>query len=71
MQTGHVFFLKYYIAYASVLLSKFLNHPVVFLVVAVRFTTIKANKKFRQSAREFLLSQTKFRCHILADFILM
>ena len=40
MQTGLVFFLKYYIAYASVLLSKFRNHPVVFLVVAVCFTTI-------------------------------
>ena len=32
MQTGLVFFLKYYIAYASVLLSKFRNHAVVFLV---------------------------------------
>ena len=36
----NLFFLKYYIAYASVLLSKFRNHPVVFLVIAVSFTTI-------------------------------
>ena len=37
---ANLFFLKYYIAYASVLLSKFRNHPVVFLVIAVCFTTI-------------------------------
>ena len=37
---ANLFFLKYYIAYASVLLSKFPNHPFVFLVIAVSFTTI-------------------------------
>ena len=37
---ANLFFLKYYIAYASVLLSKFPNHPVIFLVIAVSFTTI-------------------------------
>ena len=37
---ANLFFLKYYIAYASVLLSKFRNHPVVFLVIVVSFTTI-------------------------------
>ena len=36
----NLFFLKYYITYTSVLLSKFRNHPVVFLVIAVCFTTI-------------------------------
>ena len=39
----NLFFLKYYIAYASVLLSEFHNHPVLFLVVAVCFTTIETN----------------------------
>ena len=41
---ANLFFLKYYIAYALVLLSKFGNHPAVFLVVAVCFTTIYGDR---------------------------
>ena len=66
---ANLFFLKYYIAYASVLLSKFRNHPVVFLVVAACFTTIKTNIRAMKLRRPIQRHQKYYGLHLFKYLI--